>query len=1068
MQSKPIKTSHNTSNISLPHQLANFNHGNFNQKLKSDNLLLSFEEESCRSKYLEALYDDDGSCSENAILQTQPNDILQDTEIISNSSSIPTKPEHESLILTYLEESNENFEASKETKSQSRQNGAATLSEVPNEILTQILSFPPESSIITTSLVSKRFNKLVTTSHVWRTAFFRAFRGPCIHRKVEKDLLHTPENREEYNTELLLFNRLSRQGSWRREYILRTRLLRSLGRGKPAQNKSNKENVSTRKSDAKNINPVITYNSHLSAPISHIHAKFDNGTKPPSIIHGSNELSSVTISDPTNGKIGKWRASELSGMFPSTDAWTDQLPYGMGDGPVLIPNSMDVSQLHGVIFGEGIPGGKTYYQSSNELRGRFLTQASDFTDLENGIPKIPEIIDGVSAVWIAKSHSVPSMTDELIGMLRGSTMGIVSAYATGLETHANCISKGLVTAKWVLSPGVPIIAFDVDDSYNAERKACGRVWAVALNALGEVFYLNQTPSHVSLETTSEVNKLERLAWSVGRTVHWHMISVSRRIARSISNRELENNLGYSPRSSSNDLNLSKAQIRDETMEIESFFRYPPAHFRKIYESWDMRRRLHVDFAGDDSNGAGEAIVVIKCGDSSGHGAEVRRMTRIGRKRKFFERDNICQESGPHLPTETIAYSIDQSMDAPQDLPLKDTSFLTFSDINPLHKRDKNSNSGFSSSSFRIGGRSEEGKLHEEWQNTIFTMKDHFKSQITCSAIDMSTFALLTINEDPLSTCNNELLDETSKKVMGKSSPFPGYRARFLVVGTKIGSLIIWNMRGPRSSDVSIVNELHPVRKIFTDSPEISCIAVTALYIVHGGNDGLVQAWNTLASASQPVRTLHSRFSSKFRRRLPQNVADPFDLGANFKAAGAIMLDPDPTRLRGIVSIGSQLRYWSYSSSASDEFPRKRHRRQLLDRGMSVKSDRFSSSGRGAIRDHITTEHEDLKKEEIWKSNQTKHLSNRFGVGMFGLTEEEAILYAELVSAEDFEKKSDQRRWTDSQSVGSNEASESLFPRNIPIIFDSQDACTTLDDYEQQISEAIRLSLLESKSEQEKL
>ncbi|TQS39051.1 hypothetical protein Golomagni_00429, partial [Golovinomyces magnicellulatus] len=1055
MQSKPIKTSHNSSNTSLPDKLVNPHHGSFNQQLKPDNLLHYLDKESCRSDFLNALYDDDGSCSENAILQTQPNDILQDTEIISKSSSIRTKPEYESCILTSLEKINETYEVGKETKSQTRQISAATLSEVPNEILTQILSFLPESSIITTSLVSKRFNKLVTTSHVWRTAFLRVFKGPCIHRKEEKDVLITLENREEFNTELLLFNRLSRQGSWRREYILRTRLLRSLARGKPAQNISNNENASRRKSSARNINPVVTYNSHLSAPVSHIHARFDSGTKPPGIIHGSNELSSVTTSDPTNGKIGKWRASEFSSVSLSTDASTDQLPYGMGDGPVLIPNSMDVSQLHGVIFGEGIPGGKTYYQSSNEMRGRYLTQASDFADLENGIPNIPQIIDGVSAVWIAKSHSVPSMTDGLIGMLRGSTMGVVSAYATGLETpHAKRIPKGLVTAKWVLSPGVPIIAFDVDDSYNAERKACGRIWAVALNALGEVFYLNQTPSHVSLDTTSEVNKFERLAWSVGRTVYWHMINVSRRTARDVPYCELGNKLDYSPRSSSNNPCLSQAQIRAETMDIESYFRYPPAHFRKIYESWDMRRRLHVDFAGDDSNGAGEAIVVIKCGDSLGQGAEVRRMTRIRRKQNFFEGDFICQESGPHLSTETPARSIDQSMDAPQDPLSKDTSFLTLSSINPLHKQDKNSNRRFSSSSFRFVDRS------AEWQTTIFTMKDQFKSQITCSAIDMSTFSLLTINEDPISTGNDEFLDETSKKIMGKSSLFPGHRARFLVVGTKAGSLIIWNMRGPRSSDVSIVNELHPVRKIYTDSPEISCIAVSALYIVHGGNDGLVQAWNTLASASQPIRTFHSRFSSKVRRRAAQNVATPFDFGVNVKTAGAVILDPDPTRLRGIVSIGSQLRYWSYSSSASDEFPRKRHRRRLPDRGLNARPDRFISSGRGAIRDYITTEHEDLNKEKIWRNHQTTHLSNRFGVGMFGLTEDEAILYAELVSAEDFEKQSEQRKLTDSQSVSSNEASESLLSRNISITSDSQDTSTALDNFERDISEAIRLSLLE--------
>ena len=41
----------------------------------------------------------------------------------------------------------------------------------------------------------------------------------------------------------------------------------------------------------------------------------------------------------------------------------------------------------------------------------------------------------------------------------------------------------------------------------------------------------------------------------------------------------------------------------------------------------MRRRLEVDFAGDDGNHAGEAMVVFECGLEEGDVADVRRFTR---------------------------------------------------------------------------------------------------------------------------------------------------------------------------------------------------------------------------------------------------------------------------------------------------------------------------------------------------------------------------------------------------------------------------------------------------------
>lgn len=45
--------------------------------------------------------------------------------------------------------------------------------------------------------------------------------------------------------------------------------------------------------------------------------------------------------------------------------------------------------------------------------------------------------------------------------------------------------------------------------------------------------------------------------------------------------------------------LSKDQILAETREISDFATRKPKDFRKVCLGWDMRRRLEVDFAGDD-------------------------------------------------------------------------------------------------------------------------------------------------------------------------------------------------------------------------------------------------------------------------------------------------------------------------------------------------------------------------------------------------------------------------------------------------------------------------------------
>jgi hypothetical protein len=944
----------------------------------------------------------------------------------------------------------------------------------------------PAASLSAVSLVSRRFYSLVTTPHAWRTAFSRFFPGqdaidvPIPANRRGSDL----EDREQLRSDRRLFTRLSGLASWRSEYILRTRLLRSLARGKPAQITSGQGTSSRSNRAANNANAVVTYSSHMFATVNHIHAIFSSGKKSPRFIHGTDETGTAYTSDPSTGKIDNWGLSDPQTQLPQFAGLFvgDQL-YGAGEGPAGLPNTMDVSQPFGMICGEGFPGGQSYFRSSEEMRGRFLGQPTDIVAYAAGIPKIPVLIEAISAVWIAKSASVLLATDGLVGMLTGSTLGVVTAYSLGGETsQGRRIGRGQLTAKWVISPGVPIIAIKVDDSYSSKRKASGRIWAVVLNALGEVYYLTETPSSILIDARPEDNETARHAWSAGRTAYWHLVEPSRRAAREDPYHEAEIHGSYSPRSSSKKTNLSKTQIVAETIEIEKFLNYPPSHFRKLCEGWDMQRRLEVDFAGDDGNGAGEGIFVIKCGIED-EAAEIRRFTRWKSEQASLE-EYPLPKTPPMAPRATMMASlfgggtvISPPRNASPERSQGTSLFGGSTVITPARKSSPDrSPSPPSSPTVKTMSPS----LVEEWRSSILSLKDHPSVEITTSAIDMSIYALLTVDEDPLRTVNGESnfsspFATPSDQGTSSGSHIPGHRARFIAVGTKTGVVILWNMRGPQSSNSSLVNELYPLRTIYTDSPQISCLAVSALYVVHGGNDGLVQTWDPLASNLQPIRTLNSRFSSRARRRLVQAEASIHGVGINLYAAGTIAIDPDPTVLRGMVSLGTHLRYWSYSSSSADQYQSKKRRlRRSGERGNNGGPDRFTNTGRGALMDYIATEQEELKKEKLRRSREEARLRGRFGVGLGGLSEEEALRYAEMVSAEAFQKDEERRISDGGYLADANESSsaQSVWTSSATVTPEgsvkgrtsSPPRHNTDDEFEHDLEEAIRLSLLDGVDE----
>ncbi|KAL1860778.1 hypothetical protein Plec18167_009189 [Paecilomyces lecythidis] len=930
-----------------------------------------------------------------------------------------------------------------------------SIEDFPNEVLTHIISHLPPSSLSSITLVSRRLHNLVTTPHAWRMAFSRYFPGPdsIESRRAGKD------HPEMLRSEKRFFTRLTALASWRSEYILRTRLLRSLARGKPAQFQPPGKHGTVRSASVQNGSAVITYTSQLLYPVSHIDGNFGTGLskKQPKFIHGAVEQGFASASDPSMGKVGSWGLSDHQMFQHFADLYPGDAQYGLGPGNTVgVPNSMDVSQPYGMVYGEGCPQGRTYFLSSDEQRGRFLSVPDSSSHPQLGIPALNAITTAVCSVWIAKSAAILKMTNGLIGLLSGSSSGILTAYSLGTNAaHERRFERGQVTARWVLCPGVPIIGIAVDENYTTKRHSSKRIWAVVLNALGELFYLTELPVQPEPSLKLNAEQMEKLAWKTGRSVRWELIEASRRIARPDPyNTQLVDG-SYSPRSSSDSMGLDENQVAAETKEIEKFLTFKPKHFRKVCQGWNMRRHLKVDFAGDDLRGAGESVVVIDSGLDEEHStASIRRLTRT----KLAVSHESSTEPYPRIQAPKVQ-SLFGGPISESTSPLPGTAECP------------SRTSTYSSEPVSVA--------NTEWRISDFVFGDRKSVQITCSGLDHSNYALLTVDEDPLlsmSGCSSSSSPMSSPMPHmdqpSAVSEIPGQRARYLAVGTTMGTVYVWDVRSPSSGNAEIINSVSPVRLINTDSPQVSCVALTSLYLVHGGNDGLVQAWDTLASSTRPIRTMNSRFSSRARRRLIQAEASIQGVGNNYFAASALCLDPDPTVLRGIVSLGTHLRYWAYSSSAADQYKssKRRLRRSLRGNNGGPEGQRFTSSGRGALRDHIVDEKMEMERQKVADAKERRLLSGRFGIDLLGpdASEEELLAYAQMLSEEAYTSDERKRREstasptasTSDSTVGPNDSS---FPPREFSSSSSPNLDTVEEELDPDIAEALRLSLLDNNS-----
>lgn len=823
--------------------------------------------------------------------------------------------------------------------------------------------------------------------------------------------------------------------------------------------------AATHSSRGSAVTPTIHYNSHLLTTINHIHGAFGHNKRGPRFIHGADDVGTCTSSNPSTAKIDAWGTNDPHSFLQFVERFPGDAQYGLGPGEVVgVPNPMDVSQPYGMIVGEGSPGGMTYFRSTEELRGRFLQFSSAMSIPELGIPRIPSSIESITSVWIAKSNSISSLSDGLIGLLSGSSLGVLTAYsigsATGNSSREQRFNRGEMTARWVLSPGVPIIAIAVDNEYSLKRYAQNRIWAVVLNALGEVFHLTKFPRRAQFERGNSLDdeSIERLAWLTGRSVYWNMAEPSRRVAKIDPYADSSLDGSYSPRTSWNGMCLSKEQIQAETFEIEAFAARKPKEFQRLCTGWDMRRKLEVDFAGDDGENAGENVVVIACGLEDQTVAGLKRYSRC----RFQDRSDLASASTPPLTSgnseTTSSPSLFGGAGSPPLSPAPELSIDRLEDS--LAQED-------------FGGTRTPRPMTEEWRSSKFSLNGLKHLQIMATTIDSSTFATQTTSEDPLlgfsgkSTASSPSLTPMSAAdAVTDANDVPGQRARLFAVGTKLGTVLIWNIRAPVSRTAEAINTIDPVRIIHTDSPQISCLAMTSLYLVHGGNDGLVQAWDPLASDTLPIRTLNSRFSSRARRRLVQAQASAQGVGINLFAAGAICLDPDSTDLRGMVSLGLQLLYWSYSSSAADQYKPSKRRLRRAERGSNAGAERITGGTRNNLKDYIAFERFELDRDKEARKKDAERFAGRYGTELLDGSEEEMIAYAAMLSQEAYDQDS-KRRASDSSTITSTATGSTDFGALPVDTFPSQSSPSqhitpkSDDELDADIAEAIRQSLATS-------
>jgi len=641
----------------------------------------------------------------------------------------------------------------------------------------------------------------------------------------------------------------------------------------------------------------------------------------------------ISIGGDANPGIGKVERPPLAAAMLGTPTRPDLHQPILGAAGFQVATDMgtvgvmDLSEDVGWVYGENVPNGKCYvhpysspYRSASE-KGFFLRHNQVASDC---------LQPAITAVWIAKKRSggVLETSESQVGVMIGNSRGFVSIYGLsfGKESQVN------PTKMFCVCPGIPVVSIKVDEDYSVKRKRQKSVWAVIVNALGEIYYLADPK------------------------VGWEIIPQTTRIPTAV-----HNSIFQPPPNTLTREDARKGKIEEKDLLLNTEYTL----LKQLWEGWGMDWFIELDWPGAN-------IVLGRKGSADRPSAGNEQIAKLVRY---------------HF----LSYSLD----------VEDKEFVreVIASVSEGASAVTTSGSVFGGSQPQPSENAEAVSMQAsqlcerpaKWVATDFLFGDEDVGMITALAIDVSNLALVSLGEDA-----------------GITADVPGGNARLFAIGTNMGNVFVWDIRHQASSaggDGAPSIGLLPQRVIRTDSPRISTLALSSLYLVHGGNDGLVQAWDLLASTYSPMRSIHSRFSTRARRRLAQadgaTLALGNDaLGDNQFAARCLVLDPDPTRLRGAVALGTHIKYWCFSSSSLGPNAPK------WSKGPRVGSRVHGtpSAARGDIKGIIKSDSRDLLKQRERENKERIELEKRYGIssGWAALNEEEMLEYARMISMETYE------------------------------------------------------------------
>ncbi|KAG2202240.1 hypothetical protein INT47_002159 [Mucor saturninus] len=279
--------------------------------------------------------------------------------------------------------------------------------------------------------------------------------------------------------------------------------------------------------------------------------------------------------------------------------------------------------------------------------------------------------------------------------------------------------------------------------------------------------------------------------------------------------------------------------------------------------------------------------------------------------------------------------------------------------------------------------------------------------ISCMKWDKSPIPLITslesaMNPRPPTTRKKGgiiSLSSSSKSapISRQTTPTNAKTTRVLVTGDDMGMVCLWN--GDAICEDNC--EVKPIRILTGHLVGISSIFIDACKVVTGSDDGWIRVWDTLTGVN--IHTLGNKIPKSANvDRQDVNVTRVTNIWCN--------------DYRGVATIGYQIKTWDFSPA-----------KQLLNRATLRQKGKVSS---GIFRDkfkynigcEVKESIKKLQKEKIERQQEEKHI-NKLSLG--GLTDQEMLDYAMMLSAQDSPEKQQQHQGYAFDDNGGNDSDEEL-------------------------------------------